>query len=403
METNPMGRKTVPKIAKEEQDSVSIKTVYPCRAVDYMAPHVVINDNLLNILEEHRLETFTADFPKLDLIFTANMNMKQLLCNTHEIFNDFDYDRFFYNGATCSCNLFADKYKINGHINTTDMNVLNLPCTISRSHRSAFRKIADLTAKGLNYCPSGRWDIVEYFIEIKRVLIEYLNVLVTRSMITPVMEEILTAVWTQVSHDMWTRLPILWRTDNNYSVQTDIDIREAIKLIILHIYVNGLDKAANTPHAQCKMNTRTQASIRLNGPQFKQIISEDGRLTWSDEFALNKFISGIETCGLIYDPENFTVPTRPPLLYNTYKWSKKDYRWITDASFTFLTIPGVTFITMVSNELIKEAILKAGILKNKVRRFMNIDCKPFWITKNSRDTMVNDMALWGLKRPYEYA
>jgi hypothetical protein len=108
-------------------------------------------------------------------------------------------------------------------------------------------------------------------------------------------------------------------------------VNNELDWLLNHLFISGLDKAANNASFMCIRHIRLQAYQRLMGPDFIPCMSGQ---TWSLPTAVFDIVK-MELSQLL--PEAQPSYNALPFLMASYKQHKQTYRWLTNAFHTIYT------------------------------------------------------------------
>ena len=94
---------------------------------------------------------------------------------------------------------------------------------------------------------------------------------------------------------------------------------DELNFISNHLFISGLDKAAQTPVFMCKNLIRKLAFTRLSSKEFE--------ITTQNEDLVRNIIHSFCKEFKIIAPNKYTLP----YIMGMYKAHKNDFRWITNA------------------------------------------------------------------------
>jgi hypothetical protein len=114
-----------------------------------------------------------------------------------------------------------------------------------------------------------------------------------------------------------------------------------------HVFISGLDKAANNAYFICISHIRCQTLARLNGPDFASCCNDGVWQSLEDISSiittdLAKLILELPLCGV-----------ELPYIMTIYKFHKKKYRWISNA-FGSVYVNIATLLTVSTMTILEE-------------------------------------------------
>ena len=163
---------------------------------------------------------------------------------------------------------------------------------------------------------------------------------------------------------------------------SDKSVESELTWILKHVFISGLDKAANNACFICISHIRYQALARLNGPDFEPCCN-DGN--WESIESISSKIT-LDLSRLI--PELPLCGDELPYIMAIYKFHKKKYRWISNA-FGSIYVNIATLLTVSTMSILEEVKEWAYTRVEGYKRFLKANTSLYWIIDSINDFTLN--------------
>lgn len=163
---------------------------------------------------------------------------------------------------------------------------------------------------------------------------------------------------------------------NQYLWFQNSALMDEINYLTNHLYIFGLDKAAQTPVFMCKALIRSLSHDRLSSVEFNPCLMEEQELFEN----IKRFSKELK----MEEPSQWSLP----FIMGMYKVHKKDIRWITNAhncSFSIITDKNSKLLNALNQGLIEVT----NNLHDKIFMFYKVHINAYWIIQNQFEFLLN--------------
>ncbi|GBG76442.1 hypothetical protein CBR_g22190 [Chara braunii] len=264
----------------------------------------------------------------------------------------------------CTINMTQPFPSPSTHILSLDPDIFALP------------KLAELMSHGLNHIPPRPANPHAAFHEFFKAWRAVVSFLANRMLITSAMQSRASMF---VSEELRAQLGfshLRKHQDSSCIIETHA-VKHEIDFLSKRLFIAGTDKAANTLSFVCIHLVRKLALERLNSVDFVPVSLTAGEILDDAASSLSRIIPNVPM-----------GPRKLPYLMALYKHHKLAFRWLTNASFSFLT-PVACLCDAVLKCLTPLVMARCKEITDGLRSFHGIDTSIWWAIESVQDYCFN--------------
>ena len=377
---NSLDRKVVTR--KKKSDHIGIVHVFYCsRALEWIHMKKFFSEIFMFL----SIPQFVPALFNIMFAWCYHPNMSVFCYRPGMVFKDFDISEIITDEVNCICHSsnrlrkFIDTEALDneqedkgpkGHVRTMDFSIIQ-----HKGLRHALKM-------GLNHIPLRPTIIHEAIQVVCDTFVQVCQVLNITHMVDmemackEVRKRCRTTLLEACKHNKFG-----FRYSQTY-LFSDKVVNDELSWLLKHVYISGLDKAANNACFICINHIRIQAFKRLSSVDFIPCMSNGKWMSIED--VTNTLLVTIQELMM----ELPTSGQDLPYIMAIYKFHKRKYRWITNA-FGSIFVNIATLITVATMALLEEVKEWAKITTTGYKNFLQVDTSMYWIIDSINDFCIN--------------
>jgi hypothetical protein len=366
---------------REKEGLRYLHIFYSSRALEWLNIRKILREVLdhFGLSEQVSLEYIAISW-------TYDSNLAAKCYKPSIVFKHFSFINLLHQESTCACHTAArlqpfldpltksecsDFCKPSLHVRSMDMNIIQHP------------QLRSALSQGLNHIPLHSTDFrgavnaaVDALAQLYTIfnLQDYeLDFEAASAFTSKICIEKLRAASHSNKFGFKTSSPAL------FSIPA---VSNELNWLLSHLFISGLDKAANNASFMCIRHIRLQAYQRLMGPDFSPYMTKK---TWSLPTAIFDTVK-LELIQLL--PEAQPSYNALPFLMASYKQHKHTYRWLTNAAHTVYT--NIASLLTVATLTVFDSFKKwAKKTDTGYQSFLQVNTSSFWVIDSVMDVTLN--------------
>ena len=364
---------------KKSENSGIIHVRYCSRALEWVNMKKLFSEVFTHFSIPHIIPILL----KLMFAWSFFPNVSRYCYRPASVFKEFDVSLLIAGSYACVCDKakrfhnFIDPETMNDNVDNPMAHVRTMD-----THIIHHRGLREAIALGLNHIPLRHTNIqeaiqviVDTFLQVCQVLKlgGCLDISSATGMVRTRSKEILMSAAKGNLYGFRYSKPCLF---------SDKTMENELTWLLKHVFISGLDKAANNACFICISHIRYQAFARLNGPDFKPC-SNDGNWDSIEHISsnialdLSKLLPELPLCG-----------DELPYIMAIYKFHKRKYRWISNA-FGSIYVNIATLLTISTMSILEEVKEWAHTRVEGYKQFLKANTSLYWIIDSINDFTLN--------------
>ena len=375
---NTLGRQFVTRIKKSECSGI-IHVRYCSRALEWVNMKKLFSEVFVHFSIPHVIPIL------LNLMFAWSFfpNVSRYCYKPATVFKEFKVAMLVNGSYMCICNKakrfseFIDPGTMDNNVDTPMAHVRTMDTHIVRHHG-----LREAIALGLNHIPLRNTKlqeaiqvVVDTFVQVCQVLKlgGCLDISSATKMVRTRCKDILMSAAKSNMYGFRYSKPYLF---------SEKSVENELTWLLKHVFISGLDKAANNACFICISHIRYQALARLNGPDFEPCCNNG---TWESIESISSKITS-DLLGII--PELPLCGDELPYIMAIYKFHKRKYRWISNA-FGSIYVNIATLLTVSTMVILEEVKEWAYTRVEGYKNFLKANTSLYWIIDSINDFTLN--------------